>query len=226
MSSPNKRIKDDTRASRALCIKTKSTKLKYDREDVLKQKINLFLSEKFNLPSEAYYAALDTEGFIALKSVLSDINNILTLKVTLSFAKWLSEYYKLDSSATAELERIVLEAKPNSNGYDIWLGYPVSFVGEVKCNIPINNGSIYGSAQRAGIEKDVRGLLEGKLRASINPETCPKFLAFLDLPQVRDANKHLLSASEICKNKLIFVQDSAQLDRVDVVYGVYVSTNA
>jgi len=191
-----------------VCVmyKTRSVKLEYDREDKLRQKINSFLSERFALPDKDYYSSLDAEGFIALKSALSDINNILTLKVTLSFSNWISMHYELDSSAKSELNRTVLGAKPNSNGYDIWLGYPVSFVGEVKCNIPINNGSIYGSAQRSGIEKDIRGLFEGKLKSSINPEKCQKFLAFLDLPQIRAANKHLLSVSEICREKLVFVQ--------------------
>ncbi|GGE94501.1 hypothetical protein [Shewanella carassii] len=200
--------------------------MEYDREADLSHRLNTFLSETFGLPNKDYYSQLDAEGFISLKSALSDINNILTLKVTLSFADWLSQHYNLDSSAKAELERIVLEAKPNSNGYDVWLGYPVSFVGEVKCNIPINNGLVYGSAQRAGIEKDVNGMLKGKRKASINPEKCPKFLAFLDLPQIRSANEHLSSVSGICKEHLVFTEMGQELDRLDVVYGVYVSINA
>lgn len=200
--------------------------MEYDREDDLRGRLNTFLSDKFDLPEKDYYSQLDTEGFIALKSALSDINNILTLKVTLSFAQWLSQHYDLDHSAKTELERIVLEAKPNSNGYDIWLGYPVAFVGEVKCNIPINNGSVYGSAQRAGIEKDITGLLKGKSKASMNTEKCPKFLAFLDLPQIRSANEHLLRVSEICKERLVFTEKGTELSRLDVVHGVYVSINA
>jgi len=200
-------------------------KLKYNRENNLRKRFNLFFSDRFDLPERDYYSSLNSEGLVALKSMLSGINNILTLKVTLSFSNWLSERFELDDSVRAELERSVLMAKPNSNGYDIWLGYPVAFVGEVKCNIPINNGLVYGSAQRAGIEKDVIGLLNGKLKASINPEKCLKFLAFLDLPQIRSANEHLQSVSEICKRNLVIVGTGMKLNRLDVVYGVYVSIN-
>ncbi|MEH8016602.1 hypothetical protein MN202_05125 [Rheinheimera muenzenbergensis] len=199
--------------------------LEYNREEFLRYRFNSFLVERFDLPSQDYYSSLTAEGFIGLKSALSDINNILTLKVTLSFADWLADHYVLDKAARSELHRMVLEAKPNSNGYDVWLGYPVTFVGEVKCNIPINNGSVYGSAQRHGIEKDVVGLLKGKRKASINPESCPKYLAFLDIPQIRAANEHLLSVSSFCRDHLVFVEGEQELTRTDIVYGVYVSAN-
>ncbi|MGO2373330.1 MAG: hypothetical protein ACTH5C_13340 [Pseudoalteromonas prydzensis] len=199
--------------------------MKYKREDFLRDRFNAFLVESFDLPDQDYYSSLTAEGFIGLKSALSNINNILTLKVTLSFADWLADHYRLDDSARSELQSIVMEAKPNSNGYDVWLGYPVTFVGEVKCNIPINNGSIYGSAQRHGIEKDIAGLLNGKSKASINPESCPKYLAFLDIPQIRAANEHLLRVSDVCRNHLVFVEGEKELSRTDIVYGVYVSIN-
>jgi hypothetical protein len=198
------------------------TELKYNRENALRDRLNSFLVESFDLPSRDYYSFLDAERFIGLKSALSDINNVLTLKVTLSFADWLADHYRLDDSVRSELQHIVTQTKPNSNGYDIWLGYPVAFVGEVKCNIPINKSVIYGSAQRHGIEKDIIGLLKGKRKATINPESCPKFMAFLDIPQIRRANEHLLRSSDICRNHLVFVEGEHELCRTDVVYGVYV----
>lgn len=145
--------------------------MKFDRENFLRERLNSFLVGQFNLPENDYYSLLTADGFISLKSALQDINNILTMKVTLSFVSWLSDHYKLDQSARNELRQIALESKPNSNGYDIWLGYPVCFVGEVKCNMPINNGTIYGSAQKLGIERDIHGLLRGKRKAPLNPST-------------------------------------------------------
>lgn len=199
--------------------------LKYDREEHLKSKLNAYLVQQFNLPKKDYYACLDAKGIIGLKSVLADINNILTLKVTLAFADWLVQKYNLDVEAEATLKSIVMDSKPNANGYDIWLGYPVSFVGEVKCNIPINTGFKYGSQQRMGIEKDIKGLLNGKLKASIASEKCPKFLAFLDLPEIRKANEHLLKVSSICRENLVFVESDSDISRLDIVHGVYVVQN-
>lgn len=197
--------------------------MKYDREEQFKCKLNSYLIEEFELTEKDYYSLFDIRSILKLKSVLSDINNLLTLKVTLAFSDWLTEHYSLDEDAAKSLKKIVLESKPNSNGYDIWLGYPVAFVGEVKCNIPINNSSKYGAQQRKGIERDISGLIFGKRKATINSEKCPKFIAFLDLPEVREANEHLLSVSNICQKHLVFIEAGADSDRLDVVYGVYVS---
>jgi len=200
-----------------------SEKLKYDREQALKERLNSFLVKQFALPEKDYYSALDAKGFVGLKSVLSDINNILTLRVTFAFIEWVSVGLDLDSNAKKELEKIVLESKPNSNGYDAWLGYPVSFVAEVKCNIPINRGSIYGSAQRQGIENDVTGLMNGKRKASMLPHSCLKFFVFLDIPEIRKANEHLLTVSEIFKKNMLFDYENTKLSRTDIIHGLYVS---
>lgn len=195
----------------------------YNREAELRQRLNSFLRDNFLLPEKDYFGSLSTEAIVGLKSVLSDINNILTLRVTMAFVQWISPRLNLDEATQEELERIVLEAKPNSNGFDVWLGYPVAFVGEVKCNIPVNGGAVYGSAQRHGIEKDVKSLLEGKKKANILPQQCQKFLIFPDLPQVRKANEHLIRTSGVCKGKLLEALEDTNLSRTDVIYLVYVS---
>lgn len=198
----------------------------FNREESLRKRLNAFLSLSFELPEHDYYAKLDTESFLSLKSVLADINNILTLRVALAFIDWVAVRLNLDAQAKLELERIFLNSKPNSNGFDVWLGYPVAFVGEVKCNVPINKGSIYGAQQRHGIEKDVTSLLEGKRKASFNPQSCLKFLAFLDRPEIRSANEHLLRTSKVCKGRLEFVSGNTELNRHDIIYGVYVAPKA
>ncbi len=181
------------------------------------------MSSNFSLPEDDYYSRLTPEAILSLKSALSDINNMLTMKVTLAFADWISKKLNLNESARAELKRIVLESKPSSNGYDIWLGYPTSFVGEVKCNIPINNGQVYGAAQRNGIERDIIGLLHGKKKAGFSSASCLKFLAFLDTPNIREANSQLIRTNKTCRESLIFPSEAQPLDIVDIVYGIYVS---
>lgn len=195
---------------------------KYNRETVLRQRMNRFFVEKFGLPNSDYYSALDTKGVLELKAVLSDINNILTMKATLSFIDWVSDKLGFDLVAKEEAVSIAMEAKPNSNGYDAYLGYPVAYVAEVKCNVPINGGGVYGSAQRKGIEKDLDGLLKGKRKAHIMPQKCLKFFVFLDLPEVREANKHLASVNEGFANNVVFESPAAVPSRTDIIYGVYV----
>ncbi len=195
----------------------------FDREENLRSRLNAFLSRSFDLPEQDYYARLNAEAFLGLKSVLADINNILTLRVSLAFVKWVALCLKLDAQARLELETMLLRSKPNANGFDVWLGYPIAFVAEVKCNVPINKGSVYGAQQRHGIEKDVTSLLEGKQKASMNPQSCLKFLAFLDRPEIRAANQHLLGISKVCKGRLVFASEDTDLNRHDIVYGVYVS---
>jgi hypothetical protein len=174
----------------------------YNREAALRHRLNAFLCERFGLPESDYYAGLTADAFLALKSVLADINNILTLKVSWAFVEWVTLQLGLGLEATSELKQALLAAKPNANGYDIGLNGPIPFVAEVKCNVPINQGDIYGSAQRTGIEKDVTALLHGKRKASVDSKECLKFLAFLDRPEIRTANEHLcrLSVVENCKS--------------------------
>lgn len=203
-----------------------TTESPFDREDSLRLRLNAFLSQNFGLPEHDYYASLDTDAFLGLKSVLADINNILTLQVSLAFVEWVAVQLRLDAQAKLELQTMVLKSKPNANGFDVSSGYPIAFVGEVKCNVPINKGSIYGSAQRHGIEKDVTALLQGKRKSFINPQSCLKFLAFLDRPEIRCANEHLLRVSKACKDKLVFVSEGIKLERHDVIYGVYVAPKA
>ena len=195
----------------------------FDREESLRKRLNAFLSSSFELPEHDYYARLNAEAFLGLKSVLADINNILTLRVSLAFVEWVALRLKLDASAKLELETTLFRSKPNANGFDVRRDDPIAFVAEVKCNVPINKGSVYGAQQRYGIEKDVTSLLEGKRKASVNPQSCLKFLAFLDRPEIRAANQHLLGISKICKGRLVFVSESTELNRHDVVYGVYVA---
>ena len=127
----------------------------YDREQALKSRLNAFMQERLGLPADDYYSKLDQRALAELKSVLSDINNIFTLKVTLAFAKWLSAKLNLEQVAQEEIKSSILRAPPNANGYDIEISKPLQIIAEVKCNVPINRGAVYGSAQRDGLARDV-----------------------------------------------------------------------
>lgn len=58
--------------------------MQYHREEELKNRLNNFFITQFSLPEDDYYSRLDSEKII-LKIALSDINNLLTMKITISF---------------------------------------------------------------------------------------------------------------------------------------------
>ncbi len=59
------------------------------------------------------------------------------------------------------------------------LRYPLTFVGEVKCNVPINAGEKYGTQPRNGIIADVETLITGKRKSPMITQGILKFMAFL-----------------------------------------------
>lgn len=197
--------------------------LPYNRERELQSRLNRFFVEEFDLPEKDYAGSLDLPSLLNLKSVLSDINNTITLKLALGLADWASEQFKLDDAATKELRRIVLNTKPNSNGFDVWLGHPIAFVAEVKCNIPVNRGNKYGAQQRQGIVADINALLNGKRKASMMTNGIPKIMAFLDLPEIRAANEHLLKTDLSLLTKLVFLPPGQPPTNLEYVHGVYIS---
>jgi len=194
----------------------------YDRESQLQNRFNAFLEQEFGLPSADYYERLDLDGFLRMKSVLSDINNIFTLKVTLAFSEWVSNHLALNDTAKQEIISQVQKAKPNANGYDIEVSGPVKIIAEVKCNVPINGGKIYGSAQKNGITKDINALIKGKSKSSIDPVGYLKFLVLLDIPEIRDATDNFVNSMKEEKKRIVFLDDDSKAEDTSKVYIAYV----
>jgi hypothetical protein len=196
---------------------------KYNRESVLVKKLNCFFKEEFGLPSDDYYSNLSANGFLNLKSILSDINNILTMKVSIAFTQWVSETLVLNDEVTQSLISNVLETKPNANGFDIeFADQHVRIIAEIKCNVPINGGTLYGSAQKDGIAKDINSLLHGKSKSAIKTNSCFKFMVFLDKPEIREATNHFVINSKNKEKLFFFDNEQIPLD-TDNVYIVFVS---
>lgn len=195
----------------------------YDREQALRSRLNAFMHQHFALPEQDYYSKLDRRALAGLKSLLSDINNIFTLKIGLEFGTWLGNTLELDAKSRAELRESILRNQPNTNGYDLEIPEPIGVIAEVKCNVPINGGSVYGSAQRNGIIKDITSLMEGKSKSRISPASCLKFLVLLDTPQIRSATGHLVKNLKQHKDAVVFVESGVKPDRKDKLYVVYVS---
>ena len=193
----------------------------YHREDELRRRVNDFMTTAFSLPERDYYDRLDLEKLLLLKSALSDINNTLTMRLTLSFLNWVFNNLNYDAETVNRLRAEVLRTKPSSNGYDIACNGPSPFIAEVKFNIPINQGDKYGSAQKRGIVKDIQALKYGKSKSIADHEKALKFMVFVDLPEVRAANTHLMLSNAVAGLNFQILEEGTVPNDTDVVYGIH-----
>ena len=193
----------------------------YDREQYLKQEFNRTICAILGVAGKDYYSSMPIDQVISLKTALSDINNIITLRLALSLGSWIGSRFMLQPTAASAIINKIKSSKPNANGYDIELNSP-DLVAEVKCNLPVNGGMVYGAAQRDGLLKDLNSLLFGKAKSHKNPAGSIKLLGLYDTPAVRSATQHLASNLPTnLKNKVhLDPQPSSKNDR-DGVYVIY-----
>jgi len=196
--------------------------MNYDRENDLKERLNSFIQSELGLPSDDYYSRLNQKSFLDLKSVLNDINNIFTLKVTLAFADWLANSLSFDGPQRDQMVSSVLGTNPSTNGYDIEVTAPRKVIAEVKCNVPINGGSIFGSGQRDGISEDLKNLVEGKSKSTMDPHQSLKFMVLLDTPEVRAATKQFLKNNKIYPERIVEVGPDDKVDGPEKIFVKYI----
>lgn len=170
-----------------------------------------------------YYSRLTVEDFEDIKTTLKDIHNIITYKTTIRFIDWLSEFFPYVRENYQVFIDQVLGTRPNDNGYDLIVTGEVNIIAEIKCNKPINNGFKFGSAQRNGLIKDIRGLLEGKTKVkSIITSEAYKFLVIYDFGEHSLlATQHLIKNIPIdLKDKVVLYNDRSQLttEKVLIVF--------
>ena len=197
--------------------------MKYHREEELKNRLNNFFITQFTLPEDDYYSRLDSEKIISLKMALSDINNLLTMKITISFVNWIKKQFNLSDESEEKIMSAVLSTKPSTNGYDIISNEILKLIAEVKCNIPINAGKRYGSAQRNGISKDLNNLLYGKTKSKFNTKEYLKFMVFLDNESIREANQHYINLSREFKENIIIIDEKTTFERTDCIYLLHIN---
>ena len=197
-----------------------------NREEKLKLEFNEFLSEKLFLEKKDYYSELDTEDFIGLKTLLSNINNIVTLKLTLKFIDTLARLLELSDKDKSMIAKKIQAINPSANGFDIEIVEPVKVVAEVKGNIPVNGGATFGSAQKSGILKDLRALKNGKTKSTVDPDNFYKFMVLSDTEATRGATEKLLGSlgknAEYGGYKFEIVSDDTRRLGTDTIYVVFV----
>jgi len=196
----------------------------YNKEQELQEKFNDFISIKITNESKDYYSNFSIEDFFELKTTLQDINNIITYKTTVNFMKWLNDTFSILAPYYESSLEQILATKPSDNGFDVVVSGEMKFLAEVKCNKPINNGFKFGSAQRNGIIKDIKCLLEGKPKVkSIDVKNYYKFLVIYDFGEYTlKAIEHFLKnlPNEYKEKVKLFEYDKAM--ELEMVYIVFI----
>ncbi|WP_289137753.1 hypothetical protein [uncultured Brevibacillus sp.] len=196
----------------------------YNREVELMGRFNQFVTDKITGIRDDYYSRLSVEDFEDIKTTLKDIQNIITYQTTVHFIDWVGERFPYVKEKYKVYLEQVLRTKPSDNGYDLIVTGEVNIIAEIKCNKPINNGFKFGSAQKNGIIKDIRGLLEGKSKVkSIDPRESYKFLVIYDFGEhTLLAIQHLIkNISDDLEEKVEIYEESIPL-AMDKVYVVFI----
>lgn len=216
-----------------------------NREEKLKKMFDKVSKDIFN--SNVRYSTLDFMKLVNLKNALSDIHNIITMKVTNAFINKLKNDGVISPDQAKGMEEVVNETSANSNGYDVC---HEEIIAEVKCNIPVNK-STFGPDQRKGIVKDIKGLLGKsytityKTRNKIQKEekikkeerdnnNYYKFMVFLDYEDsdknVRESVFNLIEKLKVSKEKenptrvIVNYEEGKPLCK-DVVYVVFITAD-
>ncbi|UGS24844.1 hypothetical protein [Flavobacterium channae] len=117
-----------------------------------------------------------TNNYLRLKSTLSDINNVLTLKLTLSFVDTLCEKFGFSDETKLELKTKVDAIGPNTKGFDIDFENPIKILAEVKCITTENNR--FSAIQKKNLFVDAHKLKYKECK--INQTEYYKFIVVLD----------------------------------------------
>ena len=149
------------------------------RNAELRSKFNSHFQKLTNTDVD-FYDTLANEDILELKTVLSDINNLLTYKLTLTAGDWISNYFNLNEEERFSISEKIDSTKPNAKGYDIIIDSPIKIVAEVKCNVPVKGGSKFGAMQSKKLIEDVQKLLSGKPQVP-NTSEYLKFLFIINI---------------------------------------------
>lgn len=165
---------------------------------------------------------LSFEQLVTLKSALSTINNLITLRLTIALADWICKNIKENNLDQNEVISKIQSTKPNTNGFDIEIP-SIPLVAEVKCCIPINRSSSYGVAQRNSIKNDIDHLLNGKKKSQIiDIKEAIKILGLYKTTAIEEATDELLkNLARRDQLKFTIVNDDTTLTMTDAIYVVF-----
>ena len=211
--------------------------IEYSRELDLEEKFNLFWNQALKTNGEDYLKRLTSNDLIEMKKAVSNINNLITLRVTMAFIDEICRLGIINSKQADNMKKDVKGAHPNTNGFDVHYPNPkredendgLKLIAEVKCNIPVG-GDKFGAAQRNEILKDLKGLRKGKGKYDENyTKPCKKFMVLLELQdgeEVKEAMNNLREHNNEYKDKCVDL-DGINIENIDEnhIYIVYVNIN-
>ena len=171
--------------------------------------INKYISFLEITRTEDVYKNITIKNLFYLKSVLSNINNMMTLLATLAIAKKLTDIFDFSKEQKLQILSTIENKKANSNGFDIQIDTPRKILVEVKCNVPINEKKL-GQAQINGILEDARKLRMESFRRrkiKINTSEYIKIIGIVNSnPEIFDKILSQITKEVKCK-------DSTNLER-------------
>lgn len=176
------------------------------RNEELKLKFNTHFRLITGIETD-FYSALKNEDILELKTVLSDINNLLTYKLTLIAGKWLGSFFSFNKKYQQTILENIDSIKPNAQGFDIVINKPIKIIAEVKCNVPVKGGSKFGAMQTKKLIEDVQKLLNGKRQILDTSE----YLKFLFVINIGDRSEEALT--NLTKKTKIRKENEERLNR-------------
>jgi hypothetical protein len=100
------------------------------RMTTLKTGLNNYLYKLTGIQKD-YFSNLRQTELLELKTVLTDINNLLTLAMTIESVNWLIKFFDIDDNSRQLILKRIDEIKPNTGGYDIQISEPIKIIGDV-----------------------------------------------------------------------------------------------
>ncbi|MBR4177237.1 MAG: hypothetical protein IKQ53_07540 [Bacteroidales bacterium] len=184
----------------------------YSRQLDLEEKFNRYWNQALKTDGEDYLKRLTTNDLVEMKKAISNINNLITLKVTLGFVDEICRLGIVNNEQAIRIKEDIDEQHPNTNGFDVQ-DMDCKIIAEIKCNIPVGEKS-FGAAQKNALKKDLQGLRNGKTKGDIdNVADYYKFMVIQDVPKARVAMKELYGNDCVeLKNKHI------DTDHIYIVY--------
>lgn len=109
-----------------------------------------------------YFPYLNAEALLSLKAMQSYVNDTVTLRCMLNFAKRLLDDGIITKSQHTRICQSIVSKSFNSNSYDL-VDAPVNsgetgIVAEVKCYVPAGRNGLYGGNQKKQINRDISRL--------------------------------------------------------------------
>ncbi|MDE6822945.1 hypothetical protein [Bacteroides acidifaciens] len=187
----------------------------YNRTISLLDKYTKFIR---SINTEVIESNLTLDKLIELKSILSDINNIMTLISTRSIATKLSDILSFKNEDREQIFNDIDKQKPNTNGFDIRIDFPVKILVEIKCNSLIHNNK-FGAAQINAILEDARKLrLESSrhIKASKSIQDTKDYIKIIAIVNFGNRSDEDLTSQLLRETKCKESTNSARKERMKV----------